>query len=462
MLKFMRRHATGWMIKIMFSLIIIVFVFWGVGSYREREKIVAEVGSAKIRQSEFSNAYQRLYNRYRTLYADRFDENVLNGLKLKEKAIDQIVDKYLLLQKARELGIGVSDREFSEYVQSINAFSRNGRFDQKVYKEILKREGIDPKEFEKNERESMIVAKLLAILQDNGLSQSDQDMERSYMRERGLVKLGYVVFEPGGFEKDAHVDEKEITETYEREKAIHKTENTYHLRYITIDSKSRIKDDKAYMELLKSPDIQQYGKANGLEITELGVMKESEVLKRLARFKPEQWVKGMKKGDISLPIRDDTKSYIFQIVDSEEGKALDRQDAYKTIRSRMISERAKILAKTKAESTILDKSIRFTGETGYLPRTSTAIPSIGQVPSEHSGIFALSTGKKLYEKPLEISGKYYVFGFEDEKTPDKSQFEREKQAYRQYYVAKAREDFMASLREELKKKIKVKVDYQSL
>jgi len=47
MLKFMRRHATGWMIKIMFSLIIIVFVFWGVGSFKEREKTVAQVGSVR-------------------------------------------------------------------------------------------------------------------------------------------------------------------------------------------------------------------------------------------------------------------------------------------------------------------------------------------------------------------------------------------------------------------------------
>lgn len=462
MLKFMRRHATGWMIKIMFSLIIIVFVFWGVGSFKEQEREVAQVGSIKVMQSEYTEAYKRLYNRYRTLYADKFDENVLNGLKLKEKAIDQIVDKYLFLEKAKELRIGVSDREFSEYVQSINAFSRNGRFDEKMYEEILKREGIDPKQFEKNERESMIVAKLMTVLQDNGFSPNDQDMEKSYMRERGLVKLGYMVFEPADFEKNMNVDEKEIAQMYEREKAIHKNENTYHLRYLTIDGKSQIKDDKAYMELLKSPNLQEYGKANGLDVVDLGVMKESDILKRLARFKAAEWLKGMRKGDISLPIRDDTKSYIFQVVDSEEGKALDQQDAYKTIRARLVAERAKIQAKTRAESALSDKSIHFSKDTGYLPRSSTAIPGIGQVPAEHAGIFALSAEKKIYDKPLEITGKYYVFGFQDEKTPDKSQYEREKQAYKQYYVAKAREDFLASLREEMKKKTKVKVDYEAL
>lgn len=462
MLKFMRRHATGWMIKIMFSLIIIVFVFWGVGSYREREKTVAQVGSAKIMMSEYSDAYKRLYNRYRMLYADRFDENVLNGLKLKEKAIDQVVEKHLLLLKAEELHIGVSDREFSEYVQSIAAFTRNGRFDQKMYEQILKREGMDPKGFEKSEREAIIVAKLMAVLQDNGLLMNDRDMENSYMRERGLVKLGYLPFEPRDFEKSVTVSEKEIADIYEREKAIHKTEDTYHLRYITIGDKGPVKDDQAYMELLKSPDIQGYGKAKGLDVVDLGVMKEGEILKRLDRFRPAEWLKGMKKGDISLPIRDDAKSYIFQVVDSEGGKALDRQEAYKSIRARITSERAKMVAKTKAESALVDKSVHFSKYTGYLPRTSTTLPSIGPVPSEHSGIFSLSIDKKIYDKPVEIAGKYYIFGFEDEKKPDKSQYEREKQAYRQYYVAKAREALLASLKEDLKNKIKVKVDYEAL
>lgn len=462
MLKFMRRHATGWMIKIMFSLIIVVFVFWGVGTFREREKIVAEVGPFKVALSEYGEVYKRLLNRYRTLYGDRFDENVLRGLRLKDKAIEQIVDKYLFLLKAKALHVGVSDREFSEYVQSVEAFKRNGHFDQRAYEEILKRQGIDPKQFEKNERESLIVAKLMMILQDNGFSMNDQQMEKSYMSERSLVRLGYLVFDPGDLEKGVTVGEKEVSDAYEREKTLHKTENLYHLRYMTIDGKSQVKDDQAYMELLKSPDIQAYGRAKGLDVADLGVMKESEVLNRLARFKPAEWLKGMNKGDISLPIREETRSFIFQVVDREEGKALDRQEACKSIRARIALERAKALARTRAESAAADKSIRFSKDTGYLPRTSTSIPSVGPVPQEHAGLFALSPARKIYERPVEISGKYFVFGFEGEKTPDRSQYEREKQAYRQYYAGKAREDFLASLREEMKKGTKVKVDHDAL
>ena len=43
MLRFMRKYATGWLVKGLFGVIIIVFIFWGVGSFRDREKVIAEV-----------------------------------------------------------------------------------------------------------------------------------------------------------------------------------------------------------------------------------------------------------------------------------------------------------------------------------------------------------------------------------------------------------------------------------
>jgi peptidyl-prolyl cis-trans isomerase D len=53
MLKFMRKYATGYMVKAMFGLIIVVFVFWGVGSFRESERTIAEVGPYKISIIEY-------------------------------------------------------------------------------------------------------------------------------------------------------------------------------------------------------------------------------------------------------------------------------------------------------------------------------------------------------------------------------------------------------------------------
>ena len=73
------------------------------------------------------------------------------------------------------------------------------------------------------------------------------------------------------------MDEKELAALYEREKDTQRSENTYHLRYMMIDSKSGVRDDQAYMELLKSKDMPAYGRAKGLEVVDLGTKSESDL-----------------------------------------------------------------------------------------------------------------------------------------------------------------------------------------
>ncbi len=458
MLKFMRKHATGYMIKAMFALIIVVFIFWGVGAYRGGEKTLAEVGPYKISVTEYQQAYQRLLNFYRMIYKDQLDEKMMTELKLKDRALDQLVDRYLLLIKASEMNIRVSDEEFADHLASTDAFKRDGKFNKAVYLEVLKRNGVDPKAYEESEKQSLLVSKMLRILEDNGVNVSDKEIHDSYVKARGQVKLAYALFDPQDFKDQVRVDEKEIEDLYEKEKAIYRSEPVYRLQYIVIDEKSPVKDDQAYMDLLKTKDLAGYAKSKGLSIVDLGTMKESEVVTRLAQLKPETWLKGMSKGDVSLPIRDNTKSYIFQVVDKEDGKPLSKEEAFKIIRARIVGERAKTLAKAKAEDAIKDKSVKFTKETGMIARTSPAIPGLGPIPKDDLDLLVLSPDRKVYEKPVEFGGKYYVFSFVEEKQPDRAQWEKEKDVYKQTFLAKKREEFINAFREDMKKQVKVKID----
>ena len=141
------------------------------------------------------------------------------------------------------------------------------------------------------------------------------------------------------------------------------------MKYLVIDEKTKIKDDAAYIELLKVKDLDAYGKQKGLQVVDLGQMKEGEVFKKLKNLKPDEWLKGLKKGEISLPVRGDSKSYIFQLVDMEEGKPLDKAVAMKEIRERMRDEKAKTLAKNAAQEALDKKSFDSKKDTGLIPRS---------------------------------------------------------------------------------------------
>jgi peptidyl-prolyl cis-trans isomerase D len=218
------------------------------------------VGPYKVSAAEYQQSYQNLLNFYRMIYREQLDDKLLGELKLKEQAM-VAVERYLLVLKAHELNLSVSDREFSEYLASMDAFKRDGKFSESVYAEVLKRNGIDPKVFEERERQNLLAGQMLHILEDNGVLFSERDVREGYTRERGQVRLGYAVFDPADYRDQVRIDVKEIEETYEKEKSLHRTEPVYKLQYIVVDEKSPVRDDQAYMELIKEKDLAAYAKS---------------------------------------------------------------------------------------------------------------------------------------------------------------------------------------------------------
>jgi hypothetical protein len=461
MLRFMRRHATGYMVKIIFGAIIVVFIFWGVGSFREREKVVAEVGSYKIYFAEYQEEYNRMLNLYKILYKDRLDETMLRELRLNEKAIDELVNRYLLLIKAEEIGIGVSGAEFTRHIQGIEMFKRGGKFSPEVYMEVLRRNNIDPKRFEVSERQMLAISKLIRIINDNCTFISESDAWLSYTKENGSINLLFVEFDPVRFRSMVKVDERELMERYEREKGQYKGENLYSLAYIIIDMNTGVKDDEAYMDLLKAKDIATYAKEKGIKLYTLTDIAESEINKRFGGLKVTDIIKGLKKGDITLPLRVDGKSYIFQLTAFKEGRLPDKEIVLKEIKERLIDERARRMAMAEAEEAIAKKDFLRAMQTGLFPRNKGVIPKLGKLPSEHMDLLRLSTDNPIYKRPVELSGKYYIFSLKDELPPDKKEWEKVKKAYVDELMRKKREEFITRLLADLKREYKVKIDLPS-
>ena len=460
MLRTMRKHGSKWVLGFLVVVISVVFVFtFGFNNKGQADRTLAEVGSHRITAMEYQDAYNKAANSYRTLYKDKFDESRMN---LKQTVMNGLVDKYLLLKKAREMGIAVSNREFTEKLTSSGVFNRDGRFDRQLYLDTLQRNNLDPKTFEEDQRQSMIIGRMVNIIQDNGAAGVDEKaVYESYLKAKGEVKLSVAVFDPDQYRDKVTVDDRELTDLYEKEKDAYRSENTFHLKYMVIGEGSGVRDDQAYMDLLKSKDLAAYGKAKGLEVTDLGTVRESQVASRFGKLKIQDALKGLGKGDISLPIRDEGKSFIFQVVDREEGKPLEKGEAIKMIRARVAAEKARIMARMTAEDAIKDKGLKFTRDTGFLPRSSTAIPGIGPIPSQSAGLFALSKGQ-VFQSPVEIGGKYYVFADVDEKQPDKEQWEKDKDMYGRIYGAMTRDAFFAAFKEDLRKNTKVKIDWKDI
>ena len=163
MLKAMRKHAKYF--YVLFFIIIITFVFWGVGTVDKTGsvEVVAEVGQHKITVEEYWKAYDRTFRFYKEVYKDAFNEKMQKDLK--EKVIDSLMDEKVLLIASKEAGISVSDEELQDSISSERAFLKNGVFDRDVYINRLRLNRITPEVFENMKRQELTFEKMRRLIE---------------------------------------------------------------------------------------------------------------------------------------------------------------------------------------------------------------------------------------------------------------------------------------------------------
>ena len=131
MLGKIREHADSWLIKsilwlIVFAFIGTIFYSWGMGgTSTSTGGVVATVDGSKITQVEYERTFNNLIAFYRDQLKNQFSEELIQKLDLKSQALDILVQKKILLLKANELNISVSDAEVVNRIHEFSAFQKN-------------------------------------------------------------------------------------------------------------------------------------------------------------------------------------------------------------------------------------------------------------------------------------------------------------------------------------------------
>ncbi|RMG69839.1 MAG: hypothetical protein D6710_08075 [Nitrospirae bacterium] len=166
MLHFMRKHAKFF--YVFFFLIIISFIFFYVGPIdKNQNPVVIEIGKEKVYLDEYWRAYDNLRNIYRDIYKDKFTPEMEEKLALKEKTLEKLIEDRLLLRKAAEMGIYVSDEELQEAIMNEPAFQRDGVFNRNIYLRTLQLNRLTPSYYEAAKRSELVLKKIRLLIEDS-------------------------------------------------------------------------------------------------------------------------------------------------------------------------------------------------------------------------------------------------------------------------------------------------------
>ncbi len=234
MLDGIRRNTRSMAVKILFGIIILVFVFWGVGGFRAgRKAILAKVNGEEITSQEFLKIYQREYDRILRRRPSLTAEDI-RKMGLKQIIFNQLVNEKLLLQEANKLGIIITPQQLRQQITSMAIFqNKNKTFDPSRYRAVLSSNDMTPIEFETLVEKDMRIQQLKKDV-TQAISTLDEEAKDLYSFVMMKGKIEYISFLFDKFLDQVKVSPQDITSYYKNHKEQFRIPEKIKLKYLKI------------------------------------------------------------------------------------------------------------------------------------------------------------------------------------------------------------------------------------
>jgi len=253
MLDFMRRKAQSPSIQATILIIVLVFVFWGVGTNQGGgPNSIATVNDANISYQQYQRAYEQTLARYRQQFGDNLPPGLLEALNLKEQVLNQLIQQLAMQQGATEAGLIASKEEVRKIIQDMESFRENGIFSLDRYKKLLASSKMTTAEFEDSIRTDLLNSKIATQISRFARVSENETRER-FALENDAVKLEYAVFNAENFKNKVTIEEPELAAFFENKKTAYQTEPQIKLKYLSFQYDQALADSA-----VSDQDIEQY------------------------------------------------------------------------------------------------------------------------------------------------------------------------------------------------------------
>lgn len=216
----LREGVNSIAVKIILGLIILSFVFAGVGSYivGGSNNSAAKVGNVEIGRGEFEQAYQNERNRMQAQLGDYFSNLLADPSyveSFRKSVLDRMVNDLLLEQHAESLGLRVSDSQVRTLILEMPQFQVDGKFDQEIYQTALRRAGFSAESFAEYLRRDLVRNQLMTAIQgsDFALPGEVEAQSKLLTQTRDIKK---VTLSLADFAAKAELSEQEISDYYQQ------------------------------------------------------------------------------------------------------------------------------------------------------------------------------------------------------------------------------------------------------
>ncbi len=229
-----RDHATGWIAWVIVILISIPFALWGINEYLSPTSnvAVAVIDGTDVSINEFQRTYQRRRDQLRSLLGASFDINQLDEDRLREEALDQLINDEVVLQAAREGGMRIGDQQLAHAIQAQPVFSQGGIFSEDLYQQWLRNQGFSPGRFEYDLKRSMLAEQIVAGIATSAIV-TERELEAAVRLQRQKRVIEILTLPVARF-SDVVIEDADIRAYYDSNQADYVAPEQVKLEYIEL------------------------------------------------------------------------------------------------------------------------------------------------------------------------------------------------------------------------------------
>ena len=219
MLNNIRNFSKTWFAKILLVIIIIPFVFWGMGGVFSSGNTnnIAKINNQSISTQDFINYLNS--SKIDTNYIkDNIDENVI------EELLAELISTTMLSLEIEDLSLSISDKVLNKkIIGNENFLDENKKFSRIKYEKFLLSSNLSAPSFEFKLRESELKNNLFAYI-SGGIKSPTFLTNNVYKNETKKITISYIDLENVYKKKEDFLD-KEISKFIEENKDTLKEKN---------------------------------------------------------------------------------------------------------------------------------------------------------------------------------------------------------------------------------------------
>lgn len=506
MLSFLRRNARSWLMYIILGIIIFVFVlYFGSGKAGRYAQAIAVVDGKIISEGELHDEYSKLMDMARLRYGAKLTPEILKEMDLKKAAFDTLLNRHIIIAKAADLKVQVSDDELRKMIMSIPELQTNGVFDQRKYQQLLRYNKTSAEDFENMQKIDLTANKIEALIRD-GIKVSDKEALDFYVIQNQKINVNFIQIGAADIKKKITPTQTELENYLKNNGKLFRKPEQVKIKYLSFNSsdfapanigdadlrdyynrnreKFRTKDGKqleftdarnmvikelmnlrgmqnAYIEAKKAHDtiyqednFDAYAAKNKLKATTLDFFSLNQPPRELASVKDlPTALADLQRNEISKVIKTDSACYVVQIIDKKASYIPKLNDIHIEVEKYYIESEKQNMAEKEASAMLadlkkgvsLDKIASEKGlkinETGLF-QPGNVIPKVGASLEAAEAIIQLSANKPYPDKPFRINNSYLIFKFKDAGNIDQNDFSAKKDMYKKALKSFKRDEIM--------------------